>query len=146
VTIEPAATNDGPAILELLSRSELPIAGLIDHLNTALVARVDGRIVGCVAVELYPDGALLRSVAVDAAARNNGIGHRLIESALEMIRRGGPHSVYLLTTTAEDFFPRFGFRQIQRTDVPIGVQQSVEFRSACPASAIVMVKERLSTL
>lgn len=141
VTIGPAAIHDGPAILELLSKSELPTAGLLDHLSTAVVARVGDRIVGCAAVELYPDGALLRSVAVDAAARNRGIGHQLIQSALEIIQQRGRFSVYLLTTTAEQFFPKFGFRRIERPDVPIGVQQSVEFRSACPASAIAMVKE-----
>ena len=49
-------------------------------------------------------------------------------------------AVYLLTTTAERFFPRFGFEQITRADVPATVQESVEFKSACPASAIVMRK------
>jgi amino-acid N-acetyltransferase len=48
--------------------------------------------------------------------------------------------VFLLTTTAEAFFPKFGFEQIQRIDVPISLQASVEFQSACPASAIVMRK------
>ena len=46
--------------------------------------------------------------------------------------------VYLLTTTAEQFFPKWGFVQIPRDDVPAGVQQSVEFQSACPSTAIVM--------
>jgi amino-acid N-acetyltransferase len=48
--------------------------------------------------------------------------------------------VFLLTTTAERFFPKFGFEQIDREQVPASVQQSVEFQSACPASAIVMRK------
>jgi amino-acid N-acetyltransferase len=48
--------------------------------------------------------------------------------------------VYLLTTTAESYFPKFGFVQTTREVVPTAVQQSVEFRSACPASAVVMRK------
>ena len=52
--------------------------------------------------------------------------------------------MYLLTTTAERYFARFGFVQIARDDVPGAVQQSVEFREACPASAVVMRTE-LST-
>jgi amino-acid N-acetyltransferase len=48
--------------------------------------------------------------------------------------------VFLLTTTAERFFPRFGFEEIARDEVPASVQASVEFQSACPASAIVMRK------
>ena len=38
----------------------------------------------------------------------------------------------LLTTTAERFFPGFGFERVERVDVPASVQASVEFRSACP--------------
>jgi amino-acid N-acetyltransferase len=52
--------------------------------------------------------------------------------------------VFLLTTTAEKFFPRFGFEQIAREDVPPSVQASVEFTSACPTSAIVMRKRLTS--
>ena len=60
-----------------------------------------------------------------------------------MARRHAIQDVFLLTTTAEGFFPRFGFERIQRSDVPSSVQTSVEFRSACPASAVVM-RTRLS--
>jgi amino-acid N-acetyltransferase len=45
-----------------------------------------------------------------------------------------------LTTTAERYFPKFGFERIERNDVPASVQASVEFTSACPSSAIVMRK------
>jgi N-acetylglutamate synthase-like GNAT family acetyltransferase len=50
--------------------------------------------------------------------------------------------VYLLTTTAADFFARhFTFRPIGRAEVPVAVQQSVEFISACPQTAQAMVRE-----
>ena len=45
-----------------------------------------------------------------------------------------------LTTTAERFFPKFGFEGIARSDVPPSVQASIEFTSACPSSAMVMRK------
>src|SRR5580765_1135872 len=47
VSIEPAGGGDGPAILELLSAAGLPLDGLLDHLDTAVVARADDRVVGC---------------------------------------------------------------------------------------------------
>lgn len=43
-----------------------------------------------------------------------------------------------------DFFPRFGFETITRDEVPASGQDSVQFRGACPASAVVMLK-RLPT-
>jgi amino-acid N-acetyltransferase len=138
VNIASATGDDGPRILQLLSKSGLPVDGLLDHLNTALVARDGGRIVGCAALEVYADGALLRSVAVDAAAVGLGIGTQLTTAALNLATRLSMPAVYLMTTTAEGFFPRFGFQRIDRQQVPASVQTSVEFRSACPSTAIVM--------
>lgn len=140
VHITRASEADGPSILQLLRDSGLPTDGLIDHLTTALVAHDGAAIIGCAAVEIYPDGALLRSVAVAPAARGQGAGERLTEGALALARSYGAPAAYLLTTTAESYFPRFGFVRTTRASVPSGVQQSIEFRSACPASAIVMRK------
>jgi GNAT superfamily N-acetyltransferase len=89
-------------------------------------------------LELYADGALLRSVVVDASAQGQGLGHRLTEAALTLATDRGASVVFLLTTTAAQFFPRFGFEPISRDDVPESVRQSVEFQSRCPASAVVM--------
>jgi amino-acid N-acetyltransferase len=137
-TIERATTEDGPHILRLLTNSALPVDGLLEHIDTATVARLDGQLVGCAALELYREGALLRSVAVDPALRGNGIGIRLIQSVLAEAQRLGVRDVYLLTTTAEQFFVRFGFTTVDRIEVPLSLRESVEFRSACPASATVM--------
>ena len=140
VHITRATGADGPSMLQLLRDSGLPIDGLVAHLKTALVARDGTDIVGCAAIELYADGALLRSVAVAPAARGHGVGTQLTKAAVAMARSLRIPTVYLLTTTAASYFPRFGFVQTTRERVPLGVQQSVEFRSACPASAIVMWK------
>jgi amino-acid N-acetyltransferase len=43
--------------------------------------------------------------------------------------------VYLLTTTAADFYDRFGFRPFPRAEVPEAVAGSPEFASICPSSA-----------
>jgi amino-acid N-acetyltransferase len=140
VHIERASGADGPSILQLLRDSGLPIDGLVEHVNTAFVARDGATIVGCAAIEIYPDGALLRSVAVAPSARGHRLGQRLTEAAITLARSLGTPAVYLLTTTAESYFPTFGFVQTTRELVPTGVQQSIEFRSACPASAVVMRK------
>jgi len=138
VTIERATADDGQAILQLLAGAALPIDGLLDHLDTALVARADGRVVGCAALEIYADGALLRSVVVDARAKGQGIGTGITKAALDLASELGTPAVYLLTTTAEEFFPKFAFLRIGRSEVPKSVQKSVEFSSACPSTAIVM--------
>jgi amino-acid N-acetyltransferase len=104
------------------------------------VARQDSEVVGTAALELYADGALLRSVAVEPQQQGRRLGHALTEAALRLARDHGVDTVFLLTTTAERFFPKFGFEPIAREDVPASVRASIEFQSACPASAIVMRK------
>ena len=141
VEIGPARAEDLPAILALLERNRLPLAEIERHLGAVVVAREGARLIGCAAVERYGTAGLLRSVAVEADARGRGLGHRLTDAALECARRHGVRTVYLLTETAAGFFPRLGFRPIARESVAPAVRRSVEFMSACPESALAMVKE-----
>jgi len=140
VVIDPAKTADIDVVEALLEREHLPRAGLRDHVEHTFVARAGNRIVGCAALEVYEDGALLRSVAVDAEYRGAELGSDLTRAALDLAERRRVPAVYLLTTTAERFFPRFGFEVVDRADVPQGVQQSAEFSYACPSTALVMRK------
>lgn len=139
ITIDAARNSDLPAVLALLERSGLPQDGLPEHVATTLVARSGDAVVGSAALEIYGRAALLRSVAVDSALRGQGLGQRLTRAALDLARQHGIATVYLLTETAGDFFPRFGFHPTERAAVEPVVQQSVEFISACPASAQVLV-------
>jgi amino-acid N-acetyltransferase len=140
MVIERAKKSDLPDVLRLLERHQLPPDDVHNHIGTMVVARNAERVVGVAALELYADGALLRSVAVDGALQGQGVGHQLTESALAMAREHGVENVFLLTTTAEGFFPKFGFEPIQRNAIPASVRSSVAFQSACPASAVVMRK------
>ncbi len=143
MTILPAEKGDLAAVRQLLEAERLPLDDLETHLPTMIVAKRDGEVVGASAVELYADGALLRSVVVSPIAQGQGLGHLLTEAVLHLAKSRGVDTAFLLTTTAEGFFPRLGFEPISRRDVPESVQASVEFRSACPASATVM-RKRLS--
>lgn len=138
--ISSASPADLPAILDLLDRSKLPRAGLDDHVVTTLVAKDANRLVGTAALELYGASALLRSVTVAAEQRGRGLGVALTAAALDLARRRGVRTVYLLTETAAQFFPRFGFQAIPRSDVDQAVLVSAEFTTACTASALVMRK------
>jgi amino-acid N-acetyltransferase len=138
--IEHARPDDTDGVLRLLEQNRLPLDGLHHHLATTLVARRNGSIVGSAALEVYPEGALLRSVAVATELRGQGLGHTLTDAALQLAQDLSLPAIYLLTTTAEGYFPKFGFERIARADVPATVQTSVEFTSACPSSAIVMRK------
>jgi len=137
--IVPADPAHWEAIAGLVTASGLPLDGLEPHLGSAIVAREPGGIVGCAALELYGHDALLRSVAVAPQRRGAGVGLALTAAAIELARRRGVTAVWLLTETASDFFPRFGFERSTRHAVPAAVRQSVEFTTLCPESATVMM-------
>jgi amino-acid N-acetyltransferase len=138
VDIRTAGTADLPKVLSLLERAGLPTAGVSDTAPHLIVAESEGGLVGVVGLELYDSSALLRSAAVEEGWRGSGIGRVLVERALGLARARGVDDVYLLTTTAEHYFPKFGFACVSRDLVAKPVQSSVEF--LCPMSATVMRK------
>jgi amino-acid N-acetyltransferase len=140
VTLRPARSADLPAVLALLGRSNLPTTGVAEALPHFVLAENDGELVGVAGLELYGESALLRSVAVEERWQGSGVGRTLIERALAVTRDRGIKDVFLLTTTAEHYFPRFGFACVSRDSVTEAVQASAEFKGACPASAVVMRK------
>jgi len=137
-SIRRAAPADYPRIVEILTASGLPLAGLHGP-DDFLVLCAKDEVIGCAAIERYGRVGLLRSVAVTATERNRGLGRFLIEELLTRARQEQLAELVLLTTTAEKFFFRIGFRTIQRGQVPLAAQSSVEFQSACPASATIML-------
>ena len=138
--IRPALETDLPRVLALLERSALPTIGVAEAWDGFLVAESGGDVVGVVGVEMCGDRyALLRSTAVADEWRGRGLGRTLVERAIAEARGKGIAALYLLTTTAEGYFPGFGFSRVGREQVPVEVQATEEFASACPASAAVMV-------
>ncbi len=133
-----ARPADREAIERLLAASGLPLAGVPEHLGDFLLAATAGGIVATAAVEPYPPVGLLRSVAVDPAQRGRGLGALLTARAVERARRSGLTALYLLTTTAPDYFPRFGFRAVPRPSLPAALGASEELRGACPEGAVCM--------
>jgi amino-acid N-acetyltransferase len=137
VRIREAAPADLTAVRELITAAGLPLVGLDDAAHV-LVAEAGGPIVGTVALERHGGQFgpvfLLRSAAVDPAWRGRGVGGALISAALARV--DAAHApVALLTETAADYFPRFGFHRVDRAHLPRALSASAELRGACPATA-----------
>ena len=139
--IRRATKSDLEPVSEMLTDSHLPVDGVADFIGNFLVAEYDGAIVGSIGLEHYGPAALLRSAAVAKSMQGKGIGRRLVNEILGEAEKSGVTDVYLLTTTAENYFPSFGFERIERASVPDALGASAELQGACPASAVVMRKE-----
>jgi N-acetylglutamate synthase-like GNAT family acetyltransferase len=130
--------SDLPTIESLLAGLSLPIVGVADHVDTFWLAKEDNKIVGCAGLEVYGDVALLRSLAVAQEKRNQGIAGKLVERTVLDARERSVKQLFLLTTTAWEYFVRLGFSQLPRASAPEALAESAEFQGACPASAICM--------
>ena len=133
-----AAEKDVPEIVSLLETCGLPAAGLSMRNTRILLARREDEIAGCVAVEFYEDCALLRSLAVAEGYRGSGLGRSLAGDAVAEARRRGMCAVFLLTTSAQDFFARLGFVPVGRDEVPTSIRRSPEWSESFCATAGVM--------
>jgi len=138
IRITGASAADLPAIKELLLDNLLPTAGVDDHWKTFVVARDGDVIVACGGAEAYEFAALLRSIAVHPDYRSLGIGRKIVRQLLDRLASRGIREFYLLTTTAEEYFRKRGFKVIDRDEVHPQLLGSEEFRGACPDSAVCM--------
>lgn len=138
LTIGPATQRDLEEVLLLLRSCSLPTDGVEQHIGTFVVARDGERLVACGGAEAYAFAALIRSVAVAADLRGSGLGRRIVRELLDRLSSRGLREFYLLTTTAEEFFRKRGFKTIDRDEVHPQLLGSAEFQGACPASAVCM--------
>ncbi len=138
--IRKATNRDLDAVERLLSANNLPVYGVKENFSSFVVAKDGGRVIGAVGLEKFGSVALLRSAVVSQENRGSGVGRRLVEQILEYAEKDGIEELFLLTTTAEDYFPRFGFTRTTRSAVPSAVEASAEFRGACPDTALVMTR------
>jgi amino-acid N-acetyltransferase len=104
-----ATSQDLPAVFALLEGAGLPYQDLTAaHLADFMVAAGGRSVLGIVGLERYGDNALLRSLVVRPESRYTGLGTQLTDAAEEHAWRTGVGALYLLTTTAGEFFKRRG--------------------------------------
>jgi UDP-N-acetylmuramate: L-alanyl-gamma-D-glutamyl-meso-diaminopimelate ligase len=138
--VTPARPEDLSSVRDLLDRSALGYPEVEQHIGDLLVVRDSTRhVVGCVAMELYDEAGLLRSLATAQERRGEGLGWMLADAALGRARSRGCRRVYLVTENASDFFAeKFGFRSVQPSMIDAAVAESPQFRSSSP-NAVAMV-------
>lgn len=125
----------------LLAEAQLPTSDIwISRSLNLLGVREDGRLVGVVGIEHYGQIGLLRSLAVAERRRNSGFGASLVSNAEAWAAAHGIRTLYLLTTTAAEFFARLGYVVIPRSEAPAAIAETAQFSDLCPASSTFMRK------
>lgn len=133
-----ATGPDLPAIAQLLHDGGLPAGAARERVARTVVAQADRDVIATAAWEPVGDAALVRSIAVTPDARGSGTGLLVTAAILRQVSRAGIREVFLVTTDAERFFTRCGFRPVQREDLPEAVASHKQLTRDCPSNAAVM--------
>lgn len=139
VTLHPAE-GDLDYVERLLSRNDLPVEDLRAAPAEFYYATADGERVGIGGLEGYGAVGLLRSVVVESPKRGRGYGTMLCAALENTARDDSIKTLYLLTTTASEFFASEGYTTVERPTVPEAVRNTTEFEDLCPSTATCMRK------
>jgi amino-acid N-acetyltransferase len=125
----------------LLLSAGLPAEDLTEvHLEHFFYVGQESHPGALVGIELLGQHALLRSLVVSADQRGRGIGSLLVRHVEQHARECAVQQIFLLTTTARDFFTRHGYESVDRESAPPSIRATREFADICPASSAFMAK------
>jgi arsenate reductase len=126
--------------IELIRENDLPTEDL-ENKQVYVLVNDRNELIGTGGLEYFGNEALIRSVSIKKDQQGKGLG-KLVTAELEkMATSQGVRILYLLTTTAKDFFQKEGYQVIPRDSVSQQVKESSEFSTVCPSTATVMKKE-----
>jgi len=128
MNVRSATISDAKAIYTLINcyaeRDQMlfrSMANIYENLQCFSVAEVDGEVLGCCALEIvWSDLAEIKSLAVDQANTDKGIGKMLVNAAVEQAHQLGVPRVFALTLKPE-FFEKLGFKVIAKEMLPMKV-------------------------
>ena len=138
IQIDHARPEEKESVVTLLKKADLLTEDLPDSLRDFLLAKKDGLLIGVAGLQMFRPVGLLRSVAVKPAHQGKGIAGQMVEQLLAGADEEDLQAVYLITTTADHYFDRYGFMAVSREQVPEAIQQTKQFSGLCPSTAVVM--------
>ena len=100
---------------DMLSRS---LSELYEAIRDFYIVEEEGRLIGTAALHIvWEDLAEVRSVAVAEDAGRKGVGSQVVQACIDEARALGLKRVFCLTYKPE-FFTKFGFRIVDKSELP----------------------------
>jgi amino-acid N-acetyltransferase len=95
-----------------------PLSKIYDNIRDYMVVEFEGEIIGCGALHvMWSDLAEIRAVAIKDGFTGQGYGRPLVKALLDEAKELGIEKVFVLTYQ-DTFFGRFGFRVIDKAELP----------------------------
>ncbi len=140
IKIRQADKSDLADIIKLLETNNLPSVDIPNSSIQLFIGSYNNETIGVVGIEIYEETGLLRSLAVHDSFKKLRVGTKLINKLFDHIKLNNIKDVYLLTETAEDYFTKFDFFKVERSNTPDIIMETDEYKDICPNSAVVMHK------
>lgn len=135
-------TGTAPSeIRQLLQSYDLDISDLDENVVELFAYMHHKTLVGVIGIERYQTIGLLRSLAVDREFQQQGIGEQLVSFLIQHCKANNILELFLLTTTADQYFKKHGFVAVNRQAVPREIKLTSQFADLCPVSAVVMKRK-----
>jgi amino-acid N-acetyltransferase len=132
---------DETNVKRILQECHLPVSDITPaHLKDFFASGDSSGLFGVIGLEVYGNVALLRSLAVLVKHRGAGVGKRLVVHAEKHALAQAVRTIYLLTTTADNFFSKLGYSSVSRDQAPSVIRGTAEFSTLCPSTSIFMIK------
>ncbi|HET9825794.1 MAG TPA: arsenic resistance N-acetyltransferase ArsN2 [Chitinophagaceae bacterium] len=126
-------------VISMLKQNDLPVSD-IDESKILFALLEDDGLTGTGGLEVFDDCALLRSISVKKNYQGKGLGKFITRELERICAEKEIFILYLLTTTAKDFFIKEGYQVIDRSGAPPSIKKTSEFSTVCSSSAILMKK------
>lgn len=136
--IRAARPSDGPAIGAVLERCGLPCDEVMRLVEDFHVAWMDEQVVGCAGAERFGETAVIHSVAVLPAYRDQGVATHLVRAVLMRARANGACRAVLVSASCPTYFTRYGFSLVPAAKLPKEVLASREFVRQGGVNALCM--------
>lgn len=139
MNIEPLSSLD--EIFPVLSGCDLPVADISASSPPQFFGfRVSDSVIAVIGLEKFQSVGLIRSLAVIPSYRGQGLALELVSYVESFANSHGVESLFLLTTTAEAFFIKLGYRPTSRQEAPQAIQATSQFSGLCPSSSAFLSK------
>lgn len=139
MNIEPLPSLE--EVFPVLTACGLPIADISASSPPQFFGfRVAGSVVAVIGLEQFQSVGLLRSLAITPSYRGHGLAQELVSHVESFAASHGVESLFLLTTTAEAFFMKLGYRPASRQEAPQAIQATSQFSGLCPSSSAFLSK------
>jgi amino-acid N-acetyltransferase len=123
--VEKAKIDDVPQVQALVNyfaaRDEMlprSLSELYENIRDCFVIREDGRVVACASLHVFwSDLAEIRSLAVAEGSQDRGLAAQLLKACLKEAEELGIGTIFCLTYQPP-LFEKFGFKQVEKMDLP----------------------------